>query len=108
MKCELRAMYTSAVLPNGIALGTVIAAQAKRWFLRAIRNERRTADSHFGCRLVRPSNVLALLRTAPQGEQGHLPPTGRVVSKEGGLASFGSHRAEIRMAPSQARLPRSR
>ena len=29
---ELRAMYTSAVLPNGTALGTVITAQAKRLF----------------------------------------------------------------------------
>jgi len=29
---ELRAMYTSAVLPNGTALGTVIIAQAKRLF----------------------------------------------------------------------------
>lgn len=27
---ELRAMYTSAVLPNGTALGTVITAQARR------------------------------------------------------------------------------
>ena len=70
MKCELRAMYTSAVLPNGIALGTVIAAQAKRWFLRAIRNELRTGDSRLGCRLVRPCNVLALRRTTPPGKQG--------------------------------------
>jgi hypothetical protein len=70
MKSELRAMYTSAVLPNGIALGTVITVQAKRWFLRAIRNERRTADSHFGFRLVRPRNVLALRRATPQGKQG--------------------------------------
>jgi len=29
---ELRAMYTSAVLPNGTGLGTVITAQAKRLF----------------------------------------------------------------------------
>jgi len=29
---ELRAMYTSAVLPNGTALGTVITALAKRLF----------------------------------------------------------------------------
>jgi len=29
---ELRAMYTSAVLPNGTALGTVITVQAKRLF----------------------------------------------------------------------------
>lgn len=29
---ELRAMYTSAVLPNGTALGTVITAHAKRLF----------------------------------------------------------------------------
>ena len=70
MKCELRAMYTSAAPPNGIALGSVIARQAKRWFLRAIRNERRTADSHLGCRLVRPCNVLRLRRTTPQGKQG--------------------------------------
>ena len=70
MKRELRAMYASAVLPNGIALGTVIAAQAKRWFLRAIRNERRTADPHLGCRLVRPCNASALRRTTPQGKQG--------------------------------------
>ena len=29
---EMRAMYTSAVLPNGTALGTVITAQGKRLF----------------------------------------------------------------------------
>ena len=40
--------------------------------------------------------------------QRHSLPAGRVVSKEGGLASFGSHRVEIRMAPFQVKLPKSR
>jgi len=47
--------------------------------------------------------TLGLLPDGPS-----FPPTGRVVSKGGGLASFGSHRVEIRMAPFQAKLPKSR
>jgi len=67
---ELRAMYTSAVLPNGTALGTVITAQAKRLFPQS--NSQKAAD----CRLApwgaphTPCNVLGLWRTTRQGKQG--------------------------------------
>jgi len=56
--------------------------------------------------LLHPLQHAGLSRRSPDGPS--FPPTGRVVSKEGGLASFGSHRVEIRMAPFQAKLPKSR